>query len=140
MATPAYMFSQLLFKLIQQLQKLAIFRDIGHRMAIVNKASHASTIHNHLGRHASQFEQVDFLSIQFKYTGFWIRKSNKRQVMLAPIVFKCFCIFRTNYDHYSLPFFKLYIVLAQLRHMPLAERSGKATIKYQQHIGFPVKV
>jgi hypothetical protein len=35
-----------------------------------------------------------------------------------------------------LPFNKFLIILAQLRHVPLAEGSGKATIENQQYIQF----
>jgi hypothetical protein len=33
------------------------------------------------------------------------------------------------HNHLSLPFDKFLMILAQLRHMPLAERSGKTTIE-----------
>jgi hypothetical protein len=60
--------------------------------------------------------------------------------MLAPIGFKCFRIFRTDHNHLRLPFFKFQIVLAQLRHVPLAEWSGKAAIEYEQYVGLPFEI
>ena len=47
---------------------------------------------------------------------------------------KCIRIFRTNREDASLPFFKFQIVLAQLRHVPLAEWSGKTAVEHQQDI------
>ena len=38
-------------------------------------------IHDHLGGHASQLEQVDFLSVQFEHAGFGVGQADEGQVM-----------------------------------------------------------
>jgi hypothetical protein len=53
---------------------------------------------------------------------------------------KGFRIIGTNNDHLSLTFDEFLIVLAQLRHVPLAKWSGKATVEHEQNIFFAVKI
>lgn len=51
--------------------------------------------------------------------------------MLLPMISKRFRVVRPDDENDSIPFPKLRIVLAQLRQMPAAVRSGKAAIKDQ---------
>jgi len=60
--------------------------------------------------------------------------------MLLPIRCKSFAIFRTNNDHLSLPLDKFLIILAQLRHVPLAEWSGKAAVEHEQNVRFTAEI
>src|SRR5271157_202281 len=106
-------------------------------MTVVNKTRQAALVHDYLSRHSSQLEQVDFLAVQLEHAGMWVGKPDKRQVLLVPISLKSAGVFLTNHNHLSLPFNKFLIVKAQLCHMLLAKWSGKATIKYQQYVGFP---
>jgi len=45
-----------------------------------------------------------------------------------------FMIFWTNHQNFRFPGQKFVIVLAQLRHVPAAERSDKTAIEYQDYI------
>jgi hypothetical protein len=49
-------------------------------------------------------------------------------------------IFRANDNDFHIAGNKLLIILAQLRHVRAAERSGKGSIENQQHILPPVKI
>jgi hypothetical protein len=61
-------------------------------------------------------------------------------VVLLPIGRKGFGIFRANHDHLCLPFDEFWVVLAQLRHMRLAEASDKGAVENQQHVRFTMKI
>lgn len=124
----------------QQFQNLIVFRYIGHRMAVMDKVGSASLVHNHLGRHATQFEQIDFLPVEFQHTGLGVWQANKRQIMRAPIGFEGFGIFRANHNNPGLPFNKFLKILAQLRYMPLAKGSGKTAIEYRRIFDLPIKL
>jgi hypothetical protein len=106
----------------------------------MHKTGHACFIHDHLGGHPSQLEQVDFLPIQLQHARLWIWQAGKRQVMLAEIDLKCSGILRPDDNHAGLPFFKFSEVLAQLRHMQLAEGSGKPAVEDEQHVGLASKI
>ncbi len=96
----------------------------------MHKTRHAGFIYNHLGWHAAQLEKIYFLPVEFKHTGLWVGQTDKRQVVLLPVGCKSLCVFWTQYDDLCLAFDKFCIVLAQLRHMPLAEGSDKPAVKH----------
>jgi hypothetical protein len=106
----------------------------------LHETRHARFVYDHLRRHTPQLEQVDFLPVQLEHAGFRVRQANEGQVMLLPISCKGFGVFRANNDHLSLTFDEVLIVLAQLRHVPLAEWSGKAAVENQQHVRFAAKI
>lgn len=109
-------------------------------MSVVDEASNAIFIHNHLGRHAPELEQVDLLTIQPEHAGFGVGQANEGQVLFAPVRCKGAGIFWTQDDHLSLPFCEFLVVLAQLRHVPAAEWSKKATVEHEQHVRFAAKI
>ncbi len=106
----------------------------------MDKAGNPSAINDHLRRHAAQLEQVDFLTVQLENAGGGIWQANKRQFMLLPIFTEGSGVFRSNHDDLSVPAGKFFKVTAQLRHMPLAEWSGKAAVENQQNIVFAEEV
>jgi hypothetical protein len=57
-----------------------------------------------------------------------------------PPVRKCLGALRANSDNLSISFYKLLIIATQLRHMPAAERSDEAAIKYQNDILFTLEI
>ena len=62
-------------------------------MTVMHETRHAGFVHDHLGGHAPQLEQVDFLPVQLEHAGFRVGQANEGQVMLPPIGFKSFGIF-----------------------------------------------
>jgi len=106
----------------------------------MHKARHANFVYDHLSRHPPQLEQVDFLSVQLEHAGFWVGQANKGQVMLLPIGLKGFGIFWPDHNYLRLPFDEFWVILAQLRHMPLAEWSDKGAVENQQHVRFTMKI
>jgi hypothetical protein len=55
-------------------------------------------------------------------------------LIVFPIIRKSCRAIRTDNNDLGLTFNKLIVILAQLRHMPLAKRSGKASVKHQQDL------
>jgi len=109
-------------------------------MSVMNETRRTSFIHDDLGGHPPQFEEVDFLPVQFEYAGFRVGQADERQVVLFPIGLKSLCVFRADHHHLRPPLDEFLIVLAQLRHVPLAEWSDKGAVEDQQHVGFAAKI
>ncbi len=109
-------------------------------MSVMHETRCASFIHDNLGGHSPQLEEVDFLPVQFEHAGLRIGQTDEGQVVLFPISLKSLCIFRADDHHLRPPFDEFLIVLAQLRHVPLAERSGKGAVEDQQYVGFAAKI
>ena len=109
-------------------------------MAVMHKTRHTGFINDHLGWHASQLKQVDFLPIQLEHTGLRVGQAGKGQVILAPVRFKSPGIFRSHDKHLRLPFYEFLIVMAQLRHMLAAEGSGKSAIENQQDVRLSTEI
>ena len=103
-------------------------------MAVMHKTGYAGFIHDHLGGHAAQFEQVYFLPVELEHAGFGVRQADKGQVVLAKIGRKGIRIFRADHNHFGPVLHKFWVILTQLRHMPLAEWSGESAVEYQQYI------
>jgi hypothetical protein len=106
----------------------------------MDKTRHTGFVDNYLGWHPPQLEKVEFLPIQLEHAAFRVGQAYKGQVMLSPISGKSFGIFWANHDYLSLPFNKFLIILAQLRHLPLAEWSGKPPIKYKEYVRLTVEI
>jgi hypothetical protein len=120
--------------MVQYDQQFVVRRDVAHRMAIVHVAGLSLFVNDHLGRHAPQFEELDLLSVAFEHGVFWIGQSNEIQLLLLPIISKCFCVLGTHHDDLGVPIGKLGKISAQLRHMPAAEGSPEATIEDQDDV------
>jgi hypothetical protein len=105
-------------------------------MSVVHKAGYASLIHQNLGWHAAELEEVDLLPIQLENTRAGIREPNKWKLVGSPVILKRGAAFRSDNDDRGGSLYKFLMVKTQLRHMPLAEWSGKAAIKDQENIGF----
>ena len=100
-------------------------------MTIVHESRHARLIHDHLGGHAPQLEQVDFLPVQLEHAGLGVRQSHEGQTLLAPMRRKGSGVFWSHDKHLRLPFGKFTSVLAQLRQVTPAEWSNKATVEHE---------
>jgi hypothetical protein len=75
-------------KLIYYMQKFIIGGDIRHRLAIMRKADIAFGIYNTVQRHASHLEQVDFLPIGSCHRMVGVRKPDKRDPFILPVLQK----------------------------------------------------
>ena len=64
---------------------------------------------------------------------FGVWQADEGQVVFSPIFYERIFIFRANDENHSVFVLKFLVVLAQLRHMPTAERSDKAAVENQQH-------
>jgi hypothetical protein len=59
--------------------------NIAHSLAIVSVADPALLVHDHLGGHPPQLEEVDFLSVQLLHTVFGVGRPDERQLLLRPV-------------------------------------------------------
>ncbi len=103
----------------------------------MNEADYPLPVDDHLGGHPTQLEQVNLLPIQLQYAGLWIRQPSERKIVFAPVGRKSPLIFWTDHHDARLALDKFLIVLAQLRHMPLAEWSDEPSVEYKQEIRLP---
>lgn len=94
-------------------------------------SSHSSFVDDHLGGHPTHLEQVHFLPVKLEYAGCGVRQTDERQFMLPPVFPKSLSIFRSHHDHFCFPLYEFIVVLAQLRHVLLAERSGEPAVEHQ---------
>jgi hypothetical protein len=115
---------------VAQGQYLCTRRDVAHAVPVVYKAGYTGLINEHLRRHPSELEQLDFLSVQLEHAVFGIGQANERQRFLLPVLGECSGIFGTNNKHFDVTGDKLGILLAQLRHVRAAERSHEAAIEH----------
>ncbi len=121
-------------QLIDEPQELLVAGDVAHVVAVVHEARHPGFVDEHLGRHAAELEQLDLLPILLEDLVLGIRQPNERQVVLSPVSRERLGVLGAH-DHYRrLPLLELLIVLAQLRHVPTAERSGETPIEHEEHV------
>jgi len=109
-------------------------------MSIMGVPRQTVPIYNHLSRHTTQFEKVHFLAVAFEHAVVWIGNARIGKIFPFPITGKGSSILGADYQHLGIAFHKLAVVLAQLRHVPLAKRSGKATVKDQHHVLLTSKI
>jgi hypothetical protein len=62
---------------------------------------------------------------------FWVWQSDEWQFMAFPIKRKGKSTFRTKHNYFGILLDEFIVVLTQLRHMHLAEWSGKSTVEDQ---------
>ena len=122
------------FERIDQFQHFGVTGNVGHIMPIMDETRHTSLIHQHLGRHAPEFEQVDLLAIQVQDGMPGIGEAGKGQVIIAEIFAECPGILRTNDQDRGFTLLKLCKGLAQLRHVRAAEWSHKPAVENEQNI------
>jgi hypothetical protein len=65
---------------------------------------------------------------------------NEGQIVLLPIGCKGFGVFGAEDDNLRLSLDKFLMILAQLRHVPLAEWSGQAAVEDQHHMRFAAEI
>ncbi len=103
-------------------------------------AYNALFVDDQLGRHAAEFDDVYFLSIFSQNSKGWIGEACKWQIIFLPIVKKCLCVITPDHDDLSFMLYKFFMILTQLRHMPLAKVSKQPTIENQEDILLSLKI
>ena len=118
---------------VEQGKDLAVGRNVGHGVAIVHIAYPAVSINDHLGRHSAILEYVHLLAIEFEHTVPGIGQAGEREVICLPVVLEGLRIVWAHDQYLCAALYEERIVLAQLRHVPAAERSGKASVEHQHN-------
>lgn len=95
-------------------------------------------VHQHLGRHPAEFEQLDLLPIQFQYPVLRVWQSSKGQPVSAKIRFELLRLFRPDHQDDHLPLDEPFMILAQLRQVRAAEGSLESPVQNQQDMLFPL--
>jgi hypothetical protein len=81
----------------------------------MDKANFAFTIQDCIQGHTSQFEQVDFLFVKFRYLFIWIWQAGEGEIVLIPIRNKFFQVVRANRKNFRIAFCELLISVPQAR-------------------------
>ncbi len=100
----------------------------------MHELHHALFIKYHQCGQTAGFEQLNLLPITIGYFAARIRQANKGVLLLSPMVGKGVSILRPHNENDRILRDKLGEILAQLRHVPAAVRSGKAAVKHQYHV------
>ena len=100
----------------------------------MDESGRASLIHDDLGRHASQFKEIHLLAVELEHVVIWIGQTHKRQVVQLEITGKGPCLLGSNDKNNRITLDEFHMILAQLRHVSLAERSGKTAVENKQDI------
>jgi hypothetical protein len=91
-------------------------------------------VHQDLGRHAAEFEDLYLLPVQLQDPVFGIWQTGKGQLMLAEIVGKFTGIFGPGDQNHHIPLDEFLLISAQLRQVRAAEWSVKAPVQDQQDV------
>jgi len=109
-------------------------------MSVVDEARHSFFVYCHLSGHATKFEEVHFLSVKFQDSMRWVRQTDKGQIILLPVVQEGCCIVGTDHYNFGILCCEFVIILAQLRHVLLAEGSEKSAVENEENILFVLKI
>jgi len=100
----------------------------------MDEAHDALLVDQSLGGHTAEFEDLDLLAVALEHDVFGIGQAGEGQVVLAEIIGELLGVFRTDDENGRVAFAKLFINLAQLRHVRAAERSLETTVENQQNV------
>jgi hypothetical protein len=89
---------------------------------------------------ASELEKIHFLSVPLQHGMRWVGQADEGQLVLFPVHEKCLGALGSNHNHFRVLRDKLVIVLAQLRHVPAAERSEESAVEDQQNVFVSAKI
>ena len=92
-------------------------------------------VYDRVQRHASQFEQVDFLFVSFRNPLVWVRQARVWEVVFLPISHMLFDGIRPNRQDFSFSRSKLCIPIPQARQLRAAIRSHEPA-QESQHDNF----
>jgi len=128
------------FNLSIRANNSVFLRDIGHVVPIVDISGNSVLVHQDLGRHAPQFEQINFLSVTFQDGMFRVGDADEGEGMLFEVIDERGSLFWTDDQDRGLALLKFHKVLAQLRHVRAAEGSLETAVEDQQDIGLALKI
>lgn len=121
---------------VDELQYFSGFGDILHGMAIMDKPQDAGFVHQHLGRHAAELEEIDLLPVKLEYFLVGIGQTDEFQLVFCEILAESIRLFRSDGDDDGVSGFKLCEILMQLHHVPAAEGSDETTVEDHQDVLF----
>jgi len=119
---------------IQSVKELLTIRNISHRIAIMHITDQTFFVYDQLSRHASQLQYFHLLSIESGDGMFRIGQTDKRHFVPAPPIIESLLVLRADCDHFGAATDKFRVILAQLRHVLTAVRSGKTAIKDEDNM------
>lgn len=102
----------------------------------MHSADDAFGINEHLGWHPTELEEFDFLAVAFGDRIFGIGQTDKRNGFLFPVFPESCLFFRADDQNFDVLFRQLVRFIAQLRHVPSAERSNKTPVENKQDVSF----
>lgn len=91
-------------------------------------------INHHQGRQSSQFEQFYLLAVGIGHLMVRVGQPDKRVLLVTPGTNYLGVIFGANNHNLRIVINELLIIVAQLRQVRAAVRSGQATIEHQHHV------
>ena len=102
----------------------------------MNIAGDALLVDQHLGRHTAELEQLYFLPVFFENAGLGVGQTAEGQAFLCEVVRERLGVFAPENENGRVPFHKLIVVPAQLRHVRAAVWSGEAAVEDEQDVLF----
>ena len=113
-------------KLIYYMQEFFVSRDIRHRAAIMRKTDIAFGIDHAVQRHASQFEEVDFLSVESGNRMIRVGQADEGDVFVLPVLLEN--VYGVGADRQNLRAAtgEFFILVTQARQLRAAVRSHEA--------------
>ena len=102
----------------------------------MNEAYDPFFIDEGLGGHTAEFEKLDLLAVLLEHAVIGIRQAGEGQVIFAEEVSEFLAVFGADDEDGRVPFAKLLVVLAQLRHVRAAEWSLETAIENKQDVLF----
>ena len=125
--------------IIQDAEHQAVFRNVGHRGAIVLVTNITVFINDHHRRNPAKLEQVPFLIIYICNCVLWIRQPDKGQFLGFPITFEGVGSIRTNRQNHRVTRGKGLKIIAHAREMGPTVGSHKTAQKDEKNIFFAAK-
>ena len=123
-----------LFEAAQDGQQFIVFRNIAHRLTVMDIASDPAPVNDDLRRHPAEFEQADFLPKSFKNSMLGIWQAGEGQFVPLPIILEALGRFRPNHQDFRFGSLEFRIVEAQLRQVRAAVGSGEAAVEHQDDL------
>ena len=103
-------------------------------MTVVDEAGRASLVDEHLRWHAAQLEEVHFLAVALQHRVRRIGQADEGQRVVLPVARECAGVLGAYHDDLDIALHELRVGIAQLRHVPSAERSNEGAVEDQEHV------
>jgi hypothetical protein len=126
--------------LVYYVEQSFIFGNVGHRSAVVSIADSAICIHNADERHASEFEEIDYLTILDGDAMTGIGQAEIGNIFLRPVLLKGGFSVGTNSDDLCVALLKFSVIVFHTRQRRAAIWSHEAAQESQHHGLFAAKI